>query len=336
MSKKQKTCLGCGVVLQDENMLQEGYTTDINNTLCQRCFRMKNYGEYQVVTKSNDDYIEILKDVNKTGDLVLFIVSLCNLDQDLNYIRTYLSNPMILVLNKRDALPKSVKDEKIIAYLKDQGVDMQDLIIISCKNNYHIDELYHRIQQLKKSKNVYVVGHTNVGKSSMINKFIHNYSDQDHELTISPLPSTTLNKVVIKLNEDLTLIDTPGLVDRGDLSNYVTSEDLKRIHPKKEMRPKTFQIKSGQCLIIDDFARIDYVEGEKNSFTFYMSNQLKIKKMNANKQERMKELFKTSIDMKYGEDLVMNGLGWVKIVSKCKIDLYLDKNVSTFTRKSII
>ena len=59
----EKRCAGCGVLLQDENILQEGYTTNLENDLCQRCFRMKNYGEYQVVTKSNEEYIEILKSV---------------------------------------------------------------------------------------------------------------------------------------------------------------------------------------------------------------------------------------------------------------------------------
>ena len=65
-----KICIGCGAKLQDENISLEGYTTNIENDICSRCFRMKNYGEYQIVTKSNDEYIEILKEVDKTKDLV--------------------------------------------------------------------------------------------------------------------------------------------------------------------------------------------------------------------------------------------------------------------------
>ena len=67
----EKYCMGCGILLQDENVLQEGYTTSMENELCQRCFRIKNYGDYQVITKSNEEYIEILKSVGKTKDLVL-------------------------------------------------------------------------------------------------------------------------------------------------------------------------------------------------------------------------------------------------------------------------
>ena len=95
MSKK-KYCLGCGVLLQSENIMQEGYTTSLENDICQRCFRMKNYGEYQVVAKSNEEYIEILKTVGKTKSLVLHIVDLLNMDKDIHKIREYIPNKMIL------------------------------------------------------------------------------------------------------------------------------------------------------------------------------------------------------------------------------------------------
>ena len=335
MSKK-KYCLGCGVLLQDENIMQEGYVTSLENDICQRCFRMKNYGEYQVVAKSNEEYIEILKSVAKNKDLVLHIVDLVNFDKDIHNIREYLPNKMILVLNKRDALPKSVKDEKIIDYIKSLDVDYEDIIIISANKNYNLDLLMKKIKKHKTSNKVYVVGHTNTGKSSLINKLIHDYSESTNELTISPLPSTTLNTVTIVLDKDLVLIDTPGLVDRGNITNYVDSNNLKKLIHKKEMKPKTYQIKKGQCLIIGDICRVDYVDGDRNSFTLYIPNGLKVKKMNASRQTIMKDLSKTTYEMKYREDLVINGLGWIKIVEKGVLDIYIDKNVETFTRRNFI
>ena len=80
MSKK-KYCAGCGVLLQEENIAQEGYTTTLENEICQRCFRMRNYGEYQVSTRSNEEYLNILKSVNKKKDLVLHIIDLINIDK---------------------------------------------------------------------------------------------------------------------------------------------------------------------------------------------------------------------------------------------------------------
>ena len=78
-----KHCQGCGILLQDQNVLQEGYTTSLDNDLCQRCFRMRNYGEYQVVVKSNEEYLKILETVSKTNDLVVYVTDLLNLEKNL-------------------------------------------------------------------------------------------------------------------------------------------------------------------------------------------------------------------------------------------------------------
>ena len=331
-----KICIGCGAKLQDQNITLEGYTNNIENDICSRCFRMKNYGEYQIVTKSNDEYIEILKEVDKTKDLVLYIVDALNFGEDISSIRKYISNNMILVVNKKDVLPKSVKDNKIIEYLKKLDLDFKDVIVVSCHKNYNIDGLMAMIKKYKSSKNVYVVGNTNVGKSSLINTFIKNYSEFEGELTISPMPSTTLNKISIKLSDDLTIIDTPGLVNRGNIINYVDSSLLKKINPKKEIKPKTYQIKSGQCLVIGDLLRIDYVDGDKNSFTLYVSNDLKVKRYNMNKCMLLKDRPKTTYDIGYHKDLVVDGLGFIKIVIAARVDVYVDINVNVFERDSVI
>ncbi len=333
----EKRCQGCGVILQDQNVLQEGYTTNLENDICQRCFRMKNYGEYQVVAKSNDEYIDILKEVGKTKDLVLYITDLLNLEKNIEQIRTIIPNKMILVLNKMDVLPKSVKEEKLKAYLEGMNIHFEEIIVISTAKNYNIDYLLKRIKYFQTSKNVYVVGHTNAGKSSLINKLIKNYSENTQELTMSPLPSTTLSTIQIDINEHLTLIDTPGLVDTGSILNHVDPKMVKKISPKAEIKPRTFQLKKNQSIVIEDLIRIDYVEGDKNSFTLFVSNDLKVKRLlNIFHNENLKDKNKITYNVKYDEDLVISGLGFVKIVNKGVIDIFIDKDVDTFMRRSLI
>ena len=337
MNKEVKKCSGCGVILQEDNMLQEGYTTSLENDICQRCFRMKNYGEYQIVAKSNEEYLNILKSVGETKDLVLYVTDLLNLEEDILKIREYIKNKIILVLNKRDVLPKSIKEEKLISYFKENDTFFEEIIVVSVEKNFNIDYLLKRIKNLQTSKNVYVVGHTNAGKSTLINKLIKNYSTStSQELTMSPLPSTTLDTVKIKINEYLTLIDTPGLVDMSSLINYIEPKMLKKVSPKKEIKPRTYQLKKGQSILIEDIVRIDYKEGEKNSFTLFISNDLKVKRFINPKHEDLKEKNKTTYELKYDSDLVINGLGFVKIVNKGVIDVYIDQNISTFTRPSLI
>ncbi len=333
---KEKYCIGCGVKLQDSNMLYEGYTPDLANDICSRCFKLRNYGDYQISTKSNDEYVEILKSISETKDLVLFVVDLLNIEKDITLIRKFVSNRIILVLTKRDVLPKSINDEKIKEYFSKSGLDYQDLVIISSNNNYNMDELLFMIKKYKSSKNVYVVGHTNAGKSTLINKMVKNYSEENYELTISPLPSTTLNKINIKLTDDLTLIDTPGLVDRGNIANYADYETIKKINAKKEIDPYTFQLKQGQCITVDSIFRIDYIEGDKNSFTVFMSNELEKSKKEISKCEDPKDLVKRTIEVGYHQDIVINGLGFIKVIEKAVVDVYVLNNVEVFVRDSLI
>ncbi len=330
-----KYCEGCGIKLQDENVSNEGYTMSLDNNLCQRCFRIKNYGDYQVVTKSNEEYLEILKSVGKTKDLVLYIADLLNLEEDITKIREIIPNKMILVLNKKDVFPKSVKDEKIISYFEKMDNPFEKVIVISSEKNYNIDYLLKQIKLYQTTNNVYVVGHTNAGKSTLINKLIKNYSSNQKELTISPLPSTTLNTVKIEINDYLTLIDTPGLLDSGSITNYLDKDMFKKISSKKEIKPRTFQVKKNQSIIIEGILRLDYVSSSRNSFTFYVSDSLKVKRCSF-KKDTLRNLNKRSLEVGYNNDLCINGLGFIKMTSKGNVDLYIDSKVTTYIRNNLI
>ena len=333
--KKNKTCLGCGVLLQDENILNIGFTANLSNDLCMRCFKLKNYGEYESIANSLVHYDNILSFVSRTRDLVLYVVDILNINEDLLYIRKYVKNDIILVLNKRDLLPLSVKDEKILEYIKNLNLGFLDTIIVSSEKNYNMDNLYSKIKKHRKSKNVYVVGFTNAGKSSLISRLIKNYGDGTNNLTISPLPSTTLNKIDIRINENLNIVDTPGIIDNTNIINFVDKKMYKRLNPKKEIKPKTFQLFKNQSLIIGDLVRIDYLEGDVNSFTFYIPNDIKIKRINR-KRDDLKDLNLREYNIGFSNDLVINGLGFIKIVSSCRIYLYINKDVKTFIRKKLI
>ena len=42
-------CSGCGVLLQDKNSDELGFVKDLNQDLCERCFRIKHYNDYKKV-----------------------------------------------------------------------------------------------------------------------------------------------------------------------------------------------------------------------------------------------------------------------------------------------
>ncbi len=334
-----KKCIGCGSSFQFDKPEKEGYVEVgmlENSSFCRRCFRIKNYGDYVFINKDNEEYINILRDISNTGDLVLYLVDMFNINESIKNLNEYLKNPIILVLTKKDLLPKSVKEVKIVRWLEKYHLNSIDVISVSSNKNYQVDKLYRLIEKHKRSNNVYVVGNTNAGKSTLINKMAKNYSGKESSLTTSVLPSTTLEMMEIKLNDKVTLIDTPGLLDEGNIANIIDYMSLKRIIPKKEIKPRTYQIKPEQSLIIDNFARIDYLEGNKNSFTVYVSNEIEIERINLETNDKLRRLKKYHFDSQGNEDIVINGLCWIKIVSPAKVRVYTIDKLDVYKRENLI
>ena len=332
-----KYCAGCGVKLQTENENEEGYTNSLDNVLCRRCFRLKHYGEYELTTKSQDEFKKITEEIGKKRSLVLYVVDILSIPQDILDIKKDLkNNEVILVLNKKDVLPKSVTDEKILSYFDTIGEEgFTDKIVISSLKSYNIKNLIKMINKYRKYKEVYIVGSTNAGKSTLINSLMDEYKADKSKITISNMPNTTLDEIKIPV-KDFYLIDTPGIVLERNILNRLEEDNIKKLSSKKTIKPKTYQIKKGQAILVEDFLRIDLEEGDRNSFTFFMSNNLNIKRINGKRHDTLKNLGIREIDLGYHEDIVITGLGFIKTIMEGKVTIYIDKDTEVFKRKSLI
>lgn len=323
-------CLGCGITLQTENPDFLGYTTNIESKICTRCFRIKHYGEYKEVLLTNKDYQSIIDNIPRDC-LIVYLADLLSLNLDNMPKR----DNIILVLSKFDILPKSTKPEKIIAKLKKQYPNILDILIISSLKNYQIDTLYNKLIKYHNNKPIYLIGNTNSGKSTLLNKLIKNYSDnQTPDITISMYPSTTLDKVEITLNK-IKIIDTPGLIEEGSYLNIVDKQTLKKITPKKEIKPKSCQITNTGSILIDNLARIDYNTKEPNSIVIYTSPNIK-----SNFISERNPILKTQVKHKYSikenKDIVLSGLGFIKCTKPLEVTIYTKDNITPRIRNNLI
>ena len=334
-----KKCVGCGAILQSYDKNKPGFIEENlkeEKPVCERCFRIKNYGDYKDIEKDIENYEQIFNDISIKNDLVLFLCDIFTLDNSLNFINKFDKN-VILVITKKDLLPKSVKEYKIKNYIKNNfDIKFKDIVFVSSKKNYNIDLLMNLINKYKTSKNVYLVGNTNAGKSSLLNKIIKSNNLGDKLITTSPLPATTIDLINIKINDDLTLIDTPGLVNLDNFSSNLNASLLKKVIPKTEIKPRTYQLRPNQSLLIDDYARIDYLSGNINSFTVYISNELKVSRINQETNNRLKNENKKNISLEDKKDIVISGLCFIKITKKASINVYTKEDVSVFIRDNLI
>lgn len=331
-----KYCIGCGVPLQCEYSYEDGYVNPEvfdKTIMCRRCFRLKNYGEYKVANKSNSYYKGIINSVMKMDELVIHIVDLIDMG-NIDYIYSKLFCPAILVISKIDILPKSVSEEKLVEYFKDRYPKYKEVIAISSDNNYHMDKLYELIMQYKTSKEVYVLGNTNAGKSSFINKMIKNYTDSNNYIVTSHMPSTTLNTIMIKINDELNLMDTPGIINEGNINNYLDENLIKKITIKEEISPRIYQIPETASLVVDDIGRIDVLD--KSNIAIYISNKVDVNRVNFIRNEQYKTFKPVTIEVNKNDDLVIEGLCFIKCSDKTKFDIYVPKGVDIYIRDKFI
>ncbi len=283
-------CIGCGATIQTTDKAGLGFTPqsalekglETGEVYCQRCFRLRHYNEIQDVSLTDDDFLRLLNELGQKDALIVNVVDIFDFNGSLipGLHRFVGDNPVLLVGNKVDILPKSLKKSKMTQWMRERaheaGLRPIDVLLTSAKKAAEMTELLQAIDHYREGRDVYVVGVTNVGKSTLINAIIKNATGDSDVITTSRFPGTTLDKIEIPLDDGSFIIDTPGIIHRHQMAHFIGPEDLKLVSPKKEIKPKTYQLNEGQTLFMGGLARFDYLKGDKQGFTGFFDNHLMI------------------------------------------------------------
>lgn len=205
-----------------------------------------------------------------------------------------------------------------------------------------------------------MVGAANVGKSTLINRLIRDYSDLDTELTTSRYPGTTLDLVRVPLDDGHQLIDSPGVMYPYRLTERVHPSELQALLPDKPLKPAVYQLQAEQTVFIGGYARFDFIQGEPQSFTFYVSSGLKLHRTKLSAADELYEKHKGellappskehldvlpswtrhefTLSGKEKKDLFISGLGWISVNGDqgAKLAIHVPKGIRVGLRDALI
>ncbi len=373
VSKEDAYCIGCGAVLQSTAEDKAGYvpssvlkreSSELQDVYCRRCFRLRHYNEVSDVELTDDDFLRMLNEISSKDALIVNLVDVFDLNGTVvsGMQRFAGDNPLIIVGNKIDLVPNVISHGKIRQWLTEQvqsvGLRPKEVAIVSALQSDSVKDLLKIINKERRGRDVYVVGTTNVGKSTLINQIINIATESKDVITTSYFPGTTLGSIEIPLDDGSHLIDTPGIVQRTNLTHYLSGRELKTIIPRKELKPSVYQLNEGQTVFFDGLARFDYVEGNgKQPFVFYASNDLQLHRTKLENAEELYErqlgkllsppteytaetfpkLRKHEFVIDAPTDVVVSGLGWVAIHdANTKVAMWAPEGVDVYLRKAMI
>lgn len=357
-------CIGCGSKIQAEDKQKAGYIPpsklegDTEQLVCHRCFRLRHYNEIIPSTVTTDEYYEILSSIGQENALIVKILDLFDLEGSMMPELAKLTNnqELIILLNKRDLLPKSINNNKLIHRLNktfsENNLKPSKVFIMSASKKQSIDDIASYLQEHQNGRNIYVVGASNVGKSTFLNALIRSYTDVSKDvITVSHQAGTTQNIIEIPFVEK-SIIDTPGLINEHQFLAYVEADAMKVLIPKKEIKPRIFQLSAGQTLFFGGLVELSYIIGEQNSFGCYVNQLLNIHRTKTERVEELKEAHQEddffypktngekkktlTFNLKGNEELVFPGLGFVAVKHPGKISVTLDARVTPIVRGKLV
>jgi hypothetical protein len=314
------------------------------------------------VQQEEDDYLSALNEVKEKQGLVIQIVDLFDLEGSIlpenpEFVR---GKPLILVGNKMDLFPLSVKKDRLEKYLRrfayNSHLYPEEVVLCSAVKGENIDAILKKIEKVPGGENIFVIGTANVGKSTLMNQLLFRLKEENQGMTTSEYPGTTLHAIRVSLPGEKYLIDTPGYLRNDRLNMLFTPSELKRISPKQRIDPRVYQLQSDQTLFFGGIMRMDFVEGEKQSFVCYVANGLY---MHRTKRENADSIYQAQVgklfvppedarkeipwkkhvfhfDGKNKEDIVLSSLGWIACGRKnATVHVYAPENVCVKKKKGI-
>ena len=347
-------CYHCGAILQCENENEKGYiipeslhrATPIQIIYCDRCFEtMKAFNNSELEQKVDQEVLKILDDAFATDALIIWVVDLFSFNGTLNseIAKKVKKLNVIVVGNKRDLFPLNVKDESLVEYLNTTfnayGIKPKSVRLLGATNKIDSKELIDSVNTARKGHDVYMIGNSTSGKTSIINRAMKGFENKtSRQIKTITYPGTSVNVLEIPLSRSSFFYELPGISQTTSATGKLEKDVVRQIVPKKAVKLITRTMSAGDALMVGSLAAFEIIKGKTTNYRFYSAEGVETRKVQSKKlddyinennirrfarpvSERLVsfldyDMFEYAMENdKKWHDIAIEGLGWLSFVA---------------------
>ena len=361
-------CYHCGAILQCENEDEKGYiipeslhrATPIQIIYCDRCFEtMKAFNNSELEQKVDQEVLKILDDAFATDAMIIWVVDLFSFNGTLN---SEIANKVkklnvVVVGNKRDLFPMNLKDDSLVEYLIDRfnayGIKPKSVRLLGAANKIDSKELIDAMNTARKGHDVYMIGNSTSGKTSIINRAMKGFENKtSRQIKTITYPGTSVNVLEIPLSRSSFFYELPGISQTTSATGKLEKDVVRQIVPKKAVKVITRTMSAGDALMVGSLAAFEVIKGKTTNYRFYSAEGVETRKVQSKKlddyinennirrfarpvSERLVsfldyDMFEYAMENdKKWHDIAIEGLGWLSFIAQGQmIRIRLPKGVA--------
>ena len=372
-----RRCYSCGAILQSEDKDAEGYIKpEVLNQehrvgevyFCDKCYTEQSYSLTPTQPSLEEGYLSMLEDAQASDALIVYVIDAFSFEASFvkEVAETIQGLPILVIANKRDLLPKSVKDETLKIYFahrfRASGIyaNPEDVVLTTLSSNSDVLEIAKMIEERRRRHDVYIIGASGAGKTFFLNAYLRSYKNSSsQEISLSNYPGTDLRVMQIPLDNSSMMYDTPGIPTDNSVTSRMDSANLRVAYPSTPVKARLLSFIEKDAVAIGGLAIFELLKGERTAVKFYGAEGLTLKKKQAEKlspiffkglekgdlkpaginlKDRSDfDAFDIVVEEKGPRDIGIEGLGWFAFEGKSQtFRVIVPKGVSIYTSRAKI
>ena len=354
-SNRVLRCYHCGAILQCENEDEKGYiipeslhrATPIQIIYCDKCFEMmKAFNNSELEQIVDKEVLKILDDAFATDAYIIWVVDLFSFNGQLNseIAKKVKKLNVTVVGTKRDLFPVNMKDDSLVEYLTERfneyGIKPKSVRLFSSTSIDEAKELIGAMNDARKGHDVYMIGNSTSGKTSIINKAMKGFENKTtRQIKTITYPGTSVNVLEIPLSRSSFFYELPGISQTTSAQGRLEKDVIRQITPKKAIKVTNRALAAGDALMVGSLAAFEIIKGKATTYRFFAAEGVETKKVQIKKLDDtikennirrfvrpVSERLVTFLDYDMFEyvmendnkwhDIAIEGLGWLSFIAQ--------------------